>query len=140
MKTILNAALITLSLTGCIIYDEELTYEEGVERGSDRPNSSSGDLTTQTKVALSLSPSQGSAGELALVSLLSEGADLGEVVDLTFYGDSDLLVVAEQLREETEIILALDIPNKALLGANHLLVEFGDGSEIFLSDAFEIVD
>jgi len=139
MKTLMNATLITLSLTGCIIYDEELSYDEEFSQASDRPNSTSDDEATG-ELQVSLDPSQGSAGEFVLVSLLSEGSDLGEVTELTFYGDSDLLVVAEQFRGDSEIILALDIPNKAVLGTNHLLVEFSDGSEAFLSDAFEVVN
>lgn len=140
MKILLNAVIIGLSLTGCIVYDEELKFDEEAVSGTDRPSSETGEEMTGQELSLSLDPSQASTGELALISLLSEGVDLGQVAEITFYGESDLLVMAEQLRGDSEIILALDIPNKASLGSNHLLVEFADGTEVFMSDAFEVID
>jgi hypothetical protein len=140
MKTLINAALIGLSLTGCIVYDEELAFDDDFERTTDRPDAESGDEETNQTPSLSLDPSQAPTGELALISLFSEGSDLAQVADISFYGNSDLLVMAEQLRGDSEIILAIDIPNNAALGTNHLLVEFTDGTEVFMSDAFEVTD
>jgi hypothetical protein len=141
MKWIINATLITLSLTGCIVYDEELNYDDAVERNDERPSSSQQNEPEAIGTDLLLSPNVGAPGDLALVSLIAEDTtDLGDVTEITFYGDSELEIIAEQDRGSSEIILAIEIANKAAVGLNHVLVEFSNGDEIFLSDAFEVVD
>ena len=140
MKFLLNAALIGLSLTGCIVYDEELTYDENLERG-DRPTTTQGDTTANSAPEISLNPNQGSVGEVVLVSLLTdENSNVSDITEINFYGNSDLLVVAEQERNDQEVILAIDIAGNSDIGSNHILVEFADGAEVFLSDAFEVLD
>ena len=141
MKWILNATLITLSLTGCIVYDEELNFEDDFNHPSDRQGSSDPGENDNAQAQLTLSPNQGSRGELVLTSLLSDdGTDLHAIEAITFYGESDIVVVAEQDRGQLELLLAIDIANNASLGPNHLLVEFADGDEVFISDAFTVLD
>ena len=141
MKWILNATLIALSLTGCIVYDEELNFEDETNRIGDRSDNQGPSAEDSNPAQLGLSPNQGTRGDLVLTSLVSEdGTNLHDIVGITFYGDSDLAVVAEQDRGELELLLAIDIANNAAAGPNHLLVEFSDGDELFISDAFTVLD
>ena len=140
MKWILNATLIGLSLTGCIVYDEELNFDDA-NRTSDRAEPSVNTTDEPIVAQLSLFPNEGIRGELVLASLIADDdTDLHEIEAITFYGESDLVVIAEQDRGTNELLLALDIAPNAVPGANHLLIEFSDGAEVFISDAFTVLN
>ena len=74
---------------------------------------------------------------MALVS--AGGRDLREIADLTFYGETgDVVVLADSPRSADEHLLTLQVMPDADASEVHLLVEFTDGTEEFISDAFVV--
>lgn len=140
MRGLLLAALASMALVGCVVYDESLiedTAAAGGERPGDRPGASPDDGTPGP---LWLHPGGAAPGQTAIVALVSDGGrDLRQIVDLTFYGETDdVVVLADSARSAGEHLLTLQVLPDASSSEVHLLVEFSDGSEEFLSSAFVV--
>ena len=185
MKRLIVPAAVVIAMTGCIIYEEDVVYDEefglfdrekdddgssepgdsapgadepGVEDpqgddpgvddpGVDDPGSDdqgSSDPEPAAPAAVTLYPSGGEVGTTVIVSVVVNieadlDIDLTTIQDITFYGEGDLSIVTGQSRNADEYILVVDIPTKTLDTSNDLLLEFADGSAVFVYDAFGTV-
>jgi hypothetical protein len=125
-------------ISGCVVYDETLiedTAAAGLDRPGDRPDGQSGE---DLPGAIWLHPAGAAPGETAIVALVSAGGrDLREITELTFYGETeDVVVLADSPRSADEHLLTLQVMPDVGTFEVHLLVEFADGTEEFISDAF----
>lgn len=142
------------AVSGCIIYEERLVYEdeEGLEgspgTGGERPDHQDPtDTDTQpeeTDPSLVCQPSGAAVGDTIIISILVNvdvdvDIDLLDVTSVTFYGPSDIDVLVTQIRNDEEVLVTIDIPDDAAPGSNDLLVEMGDGNAVYIEDAFEVV-
>ncbi len=132
---------LTLALTalgGCVVYDEELVYEDtGASALPERPGQ--GEPADPSMAPVSVVPAGALTGERALISLYATPeVDLDQIVEVTFLGDSELTVRATSNRNGSEFLLAVDVPDDAILASNHLLLGMSDGTTLFLEDAFTV--
>lgn len=143
-------------LSGCIIYEEQLvddTSGDGIDGrpgqdgadgqdgndGQDGSDGSDGEPAAPS-AQIWLDPAGGIAGDAAIVSLYAEGdVDLTTIQDVQFFGDGEIDIVATDTRGPNEFLLTLAVPAGAALGANDLLVEFADGTALFVDAAFTVV-
>lgn len=178
MKRLILPALVVMGMTGCIIYEEDVIYEEeggisdGDGRGGDAkdpgetdpgdidpgeidgedpdPGEIDGEDPDQEDpepvgpAAVILYPSGGEVSTTVIVSVVVNidadvSIDLNLIKDITFYGDSELDIVAAQIRNSDEYLLVIDVGAKGADGDNDLLIEFEDGTAVFVHDAFEVV-
>ena len=138
--------LLTGILTSCIIYDEELVYDDtgniDVEdrdtRDDDRDNPRDRE-EEDDKIVVSVDPAGGLAGDVMMISIFAENADLTKLSEVGFVGPSDIVILANQSRSADEHLLTIDIDADSALGLNHLLLEFG-GDKAFIEDVFTVVD
>ncbi|MFT4622058.1 MAG: hypothetical protein ACI8PZ_000711 [Myxococcota bacterium] len=134
------AWMLLAGTVGCVVYDEELV-EDTAAPGTDRPGDRPGDApAAETSGPLWLHPAGAGPGQTLIVALVSDGGrDLRDIADLTFYGAEDAVVVlTDSARTPDEHLLTLQVLPQAAPTEVHLLVEFADGSEEFLSDAFVV--
>jgi len=166
MKRLIVPALVVMAMTGCIIYEEDVIYEEQGELSDDRDpndddvNADPGDVGDDDPEpddpdvkddpepigppAVLLYPSGGEVGSTIIVSVVVNvdadiDMDLTAIQDITFYGPSDIDIVTAQSRNADEHLLVLQINSAAATGDNDLLVEFEDGSAVFVHGAFEVL-
>ena len=168
MSRLLMPAPLLLVLGGCLIYDEEVIVDdkhgkvshEGVSSADgteapDLPNDSpdesvdpgggaSSDEEPAPPPGLGVFPSGGATGQTVIVSVVvdidrSNDIDLTQVTGIALYGPSDIDIVVDQERDLIERLLVLEIAADSALGNNDVLVEFVDGTAIYLENAFEIV-
>jgi hypothetical protein len=136
--------ILTGLLTGCLIYDEELVYDDtgdiDVEdrESRDDERDEPGNHEEEDKLLLTIDPTGGLPGEVMIVSLFAEGADLTGLTEVGFVGPSDIVILANQSRSADEHLLTIDIAANSQLGLNHLLLEFGDDMA-FVEDVFNVV-
>jgi hypothetical protein len=138
MRTLVLPLYMVASLaTGCIVYEEELIYEDDVPGADGVPDPNGEDPEAYT---VWLEPAGGVPGETAIVSMMAEGdIDLTAVEDVAFFGDGAIEILATDGRTPNEFLLTLQIPDSAALGANDMVVEFADGSAVFVEIAFTVV-
>ena len=131
---LMTLALAFASLSACVVYDEELVYED---TGADElPGQDNDDPQL---LAISVVPSGALVGERALISLYgSADVDLEDIVEVTFLGDSELTIRSFASRSASEYLLAVDIPENSALTSNHLLLGMADGTTLFIEDAFTV--
>ncbi|MCB9678785.1 MAG: hypothetical protein H6737_27020 [Alphaproteobacteria bacterium] len=141
MRTLLPFAL-AAALTGCVIYDEELVWDDGTPVGddpadrdpADRPSPPSDDPAT----GFSVTPDRGQPGETLILFVDSEAGELGDVVGAEMFGPSDLIVTAVASGGASTFVVTVAIPDDAASGPNDLLLERADGTVEFLDDVFRV--
>lgn len=131
--------LLTMAATGCVVYDEQLVHDTAEQPPtSERPPAT--EPTDSQAGPLWLSPAGGVQGDVLIASLYGDGSvDLDQVVDVTFYGDSALSILAEATHGRDEYLLTVSVPSTSAAGDNHLLVTLADGRTWFVEDAFAVV-
>lgn len=143
MRTVNWLLFSVLVANGCIIYEEDLDGSSGGRPGGDRPDDgASGDTAAPEvpQVHLWLDPAGALAGDVAILSLYGDGqVDLSTITNVEFFGGGGVGVVATDTRGHDEFLLTIDVPADAALGSNDLLVEFGDGTAVYVDVAFEVV-
>ncbi len=148
MRTFIALLLGTSAVAGCVLYDENLVYEDtGTEAvgddGPQRPGDGIDDADepddTAPSAALTLFPSGAVAGNLEILSLCADGVNLEEIFEISFLGSSEIDILTTGGRGEGEFLITVDIPLDSDRSSNHLLVELTNGTTLFLEDAFAIV-
>jgi hypothetical protein len=154
-----------LVLSGCLIYDEEVFVDDetrevehaGTPSGEDsdtlnQPGEDPGQSDGSTPQdedpeppGLSVFPSGGATGETVIVSVVVDvdrtaDFDMTLVTGVTIYGPSDIEILVDQDRDLVERLLVVQIGAESPVGTNDVLVEFDDGSAIYLTDAFDVVE
>ena len=143
MRCVTWLTLSVAFLNGCIIYEEDLDGSGGGRPGDDRPGDP-GDVDTATPEApqahLWLDPAGAVPGDVAILSLYGDGqADLSTITNVEFFGGGSVGVIATDTRGHDEFLLTVDVPADAVVGSNDLLVEFEDGTAIYVDVAFQVV-
>lgn len=130
-------------LNGCIIYEEDLDGSGGGRPGDDRPGEPGPGDTAEPEVPqihLWLDPAGAVPGEVAILALYGDGqADLSTITNVEFFGSGSVRVIATDTRGHDEFLLTIDVPSSAVVGSNDLLVEFEDGTAVYVDLAFEVV-
>ncbi len=141
MRTVTWLLLSAVCLNGCIIYEEDLNGSSG--GGPDRPGEPAPVDTAAPEVPqihLWLDPAGAVPGEVAILSLYGDGqADLSTITDVEFFGAGAVGVVATDTRGHDEFLLTIDVPADATVGSNDLLVQFEDGTAVYVDLAFSVV-
>lgn len=146
----LTLLLLAVGLNGCVIYEQGLDDTAG--GGSDGRPGQPGDTTGSNDTNVSdsatpapvvnlwLDPAGAIPGDTAILSLYSDGdVDLTTVQDVRFFGEGNVDVVATDTRGKNEFLLTISVPDTAALGGNGMLVEFSDGTALFVDSAFQVV-
>jgi hypothetical protein len=142
MRSVNGLTLLGLLASGCIIYEEDLDGSSGDRPGDDRPGDSTGDSAEPEvpEIHLWLDPAGAVPGDVAILALYGDGqADLSTITDVSFFGGGGIAVVATDTRGHDEFLLTIDVPEDAALGSNDLLVQFADGTAVYVDLAFDVV-
>lgn len=144
----ISMILLSLSLVGgCVVYDEQLVYEDsGLAPGQEvEAPGDSGELPDDEDLidALAyLEPSTGVLGSTVIVSLEGE-IEAEEVVGVRFFGDTGLRISSSTVRDGT-LLMSLELGGgcdgeSGAAGMADLLVELQDGTAVFVEGAFEVL-
>ncbi len=138
--SLLSTVVLLSQLAGCVIYEEEIVYgEDTAIDDNTRPDQENPE--PEPNFEIWLNPAGAVAGDSLILSVVGEGEiNLDQVIDIEFFGGSEIDIVATQNRDENEIIVALDVSADSPLGTFDVLVEFQDGTAAYVEDAFTVVD
>ena len=157
MVRLLLPMTLVVTLTGCIIYSEEvvyrdhsiLEYEDALHGSSDtRPSdegASGGQDTTDdgpssdADTPAVMTPNLASPGDVLIAELQATGElDLSDATDFEFYGPAMIEVLAHAEKDEATALLTLRVPLDARSGSNDLLISFDDGSALYIEAMFTV--
>lgn len=140
MRNVLSA-LILVSFSGCVIYDEHIVYDDRPMEDPLPDTEPQPDPTGDMR--LSFTPDTASQGDIVLASLRSTNApedfDLRRIAGIQFYGPSSLDIVTSQPRNRNEFQFVVRVAGPSLPGVNDLLVTLPNGTVALLSEAFEVI-
>jgi hypothetical protein len=159
MKRLVLPALAVALSSACIVYDEDVIYNEHGEYGDtdlgtwsnpERPASEDpaanddgvDDPPEAPPPVMHFEPGGALAGDIVIVSLVSDddSLDLRKVDTVEFFGAADIDVLAMTPRNAGEFLLTLDIDPDGFPGVSDALIAWSDGTAVFLEGAFEVVD
>lgn len=115
----------------------------------DRPDDRPDDGTTTTDEGdatpaippVSIVPGAAVAGDTTIVSVVvNEGFDIDllDVTNVSFFGPSDVGVLASWNRTAGELILTIKVPLDAAAGDNDLLLQYDDGTAVYAEDVLSV--
>jgi hypothetical protein len=137
--SLLSTIVLLSQLAGCVIYEEEIVYGEDTAT-DENINPEQENPEAEPNFEIWLDPAGAVVGDSLILSVVAEGEiNLEQVIDIEFFGDSEMDIIATQNRDENEMIVALDL-NDSALGSFDVLVEFQDGTAAYVEDAFTVVD
>lgn len=144
-RAALILAALAATVPGCIYYEGNgdcaaCGWNGG--DGTDDTAAPTGDDTgtdPTTAFSLRIDPSEVAQGQSLIASItVSEGeADLSTVTAVRFFGAT--AVTALQPRAD-EVLLGLSVPHDAATGADDALVEFADGTAVFIEGAITVTE
>ncbi len=153
MRTFAFIGLLTAGLSGCVVYEKgrpdgdlhggepgEVDGSAGpADEGSEAALADSGLEEASPDVLLDFYPSEVAQGErfIGYLSVAGGDLDLAAVEGLRFYGDVALL--SYDVRSD-EVVISLEVADRAVTGEVDLLVELGGGEAIWLEGAFRIAE
>ena len=138
---VLPAALVA----GCVVYDEQLVYDDPSMTGHEGLEDSG--LAPEDLEPSSLAfvvPSTGPLGTTLITSVQGD-FEPSEVSNIRFLGDAPI-AVEDLITRDTELLLAIRLGASCeggvvgSPGLGDLLVEMVDGTAIYVPGAFEVLD
>ena len=145
MRSILPFVL-SFSLAGCIVYDEELVWDDGTPvEAPDRqdpqdPATPDDDPEPAPDPVedFALTPDTAVPGETVIVFVEAVDPVLGDVTDARFFGPSGIEVTATASNGLSTYVVTIEIPEDASSGFNDLLLERESGEAVYLENVFRV--
>lgn len=144
-KTIPLIVLPLALVAGCVVYDEQLVYDDpSVQGHEDLGDTGVLPEDIEPSSLAFVSPSTGELGATLITSLQGD-FEPSEVTNVRFIGAAPI-IVADTITRDDELLLAVQLGALAcdgtVLGApgpGDLLVEMIDGTAIYVPGAFEVL-
>ncbi len=151
------AAVALSSLAACVVFDEELVYDDGTPyeagdpadprvpddtetEGPDRPDDPEDpqipDDPDIEPGDLVLTPDSAAPGETVIVFVDSDSPTFDGADDVRFFGPPGLTIDAWSIDDAQTLVLSLSVDSDAPSGVHDLLVQLDDGTALFTEGAF----
>lgn len=149
------AALAISSLAACVVFDEELVYDDGTPyqagdsadprvptdtEDPDRPDDPEDpEIPEDPDVVpgdLALTPDSAAPGETLIVFVDSDAPVFDGTDDVRFFGPPGLTLDAYSIDDAQTLVLSLSVEDDAPSGVHDLLVQIDDGTALFVEGAF----
>ena len=152
------AALTISSLAACVVFDEELVYDDGTpfeigdedpREPDDRPDRPGDpdepDLPEDPDLSpgdLTLTPDSAAPGETLIVFVDADAGVFSATESVRLFGPPGLSLDAYSVDDPETLVLSLSVEPDAPSGVHDLLVQLDDGTALFSEAAFfvEVAD